>query len=220
MNRYPIWKYVLIVISLLIAVTYTLPNFFGEAPAVQVSAGKVTTRVDEDTLARVDQALRDAGTPANMLGLESGSVRARFDSTDVQIKAKDAIERALNPDPSDAGYIVALNLVSRTPAWLMNTLNAKPMYLGLDLRGGVHFLLQVDMRAALTKNLDTQVSDLRVTLRQKNVRHGGISREGQSIEIRAQDPAVLEAARRVVVDQFADLQVETPCRTPHSSRTS
>ncbi len=206
MNRYPLWKYAIILITLVVGVIYTLPNFFGEAPAVQVSAGKVTTRVDAGTLSRVEEALQAAGAAPSQLGLEAGSVRARFDTTDIQLKAKDAVERALNPDPADPGYIVALNLVSRSPAWL-TALHAKPMYLGLDLRGGVHFLLQVDMRAALTKNLDTQVSDLRVALRDKNVRHGGIAREGQAIEIRAGDPATLEAARGVVADKFADLQV-------------
>ena len=206
MNRYPIWKYAIIFITLVIGVLYTLPNFYGEAPAVQVTAGKAVTRIDADTLARVEDMLQKAGTPPNQLTLEGGSVWARFDTTDVQLKAKDLIEKALNPDASDPGYIVALNLVSRTPSWLL-AMNAKPMYLGLDLRGGVHFLLQVDMRTALTKNLDTQVSDLRVALRDKNVRHGGITREGQNIEVRAQDAASLDAVRRVVQDKFPDLLI-------------
>ena len=140
MNRYPIWKYAIIFITLVIGVLYTLPNFYGEAPAVQVTAGKAVTRIDADTLARVEDMLQKAGTPPNQLTLEGGSVWARFDTTDVQLKAKDLIEKALNPDASDPGYIVALNLVSRTPSWLL-AMNAKPMYLGLDLRGGVHFLL-------------------------------------------------------------------------------
>ena len=206
MNRYPLWKYAIIFITLVIGVLYTLPNFYGEAPAVQVTAGKAVTRIDADTLARVEDMLQKAGTPPNQLTLEGGSVWARFDTTDVQLKAKDLIEKALNPDASDPGYIVALNLVSRTPSWLL-AMNAKPMYLGLDLRGGVHFLLQVDMRTALTKNLDTQVSDLRVALRDKNVRHGGITREGQNIEVRAQDAASLDAVRRVVQDKFPDLLI-------------
>ena len=213
MNRYPIWKYAIILFTLVIGVLYTLPNFYGEAPAVQVTAGKAITRIDADTLARVEGILKQAGTPPNQLTLEGGSVWARFDTTDVQLKAKDLVEKQLNPDPSDPGYIVALNLVSRTPAW-MQAINAKPMYLGLDLRGGVHFLLQVDMRTALTKNLDTQVSDLRVALRDKNVRYGGISREGQTIEVRAgQDPAALDAVRRLVQDKFPDLQINPAAST-------
>ena len=206
MNRYPLWKYAIIFITLVIGVLYTLPNFYGEAPAVQVTAGKAITRIDADTLARVEGILQKAGTPPNQITLEGGSVWARFDTTDVQLKAKDLVEKALNPNASDAGYIVALNLVSRTPAWLL-AMNAKPMYLGLDLRGGVHFLLQVDMRTALTKNLDTQVSDLRLALRDKNIRHGGITREGQNIEVRVADAAGVDAVRRVVQDKLPDLLI-------------
>ena len=207
MNRYPVWKYLLILVTLVVAVLYTLPNFFGEAPAIQVSPGKVTTRVDDATLERVRSLLQGAGLTPQRLTQENGSVWARFDSTDEQLKAKDAVEHALNPDAADPGYIVALNLVSRSPAWL-SALHAKPMYLGLDLRGGVHFMLQVDMRTAITKRLDTLANDIRVALREKDVRHGGISREGNSIEVRARDAATLEAARRVITDTMPDLQVE------------
>ena len=207
MNRYPVWKYIVILITLVVAAIYTLPNFFGESPAVQVSAGKATTRVDNETLSRVESALKTANVTPQRLTLEGHSVWARFDSPDIQLKAKDAIERALNPDAADPSHIVALNLVPRSPAWLA-ALNAKPMYLGLDLRGGVHFMLQVDMRTAITKRLDTLANDIRVSLREKDVRHGGISREGNSIDIRARDAATLEAARRVIVDTMPDLQVE------------
>ncbi len=206
MNRYPLWKYVIIAISVLVAALYALPNLFGEAPAVQVSAGKVTTRVDDGTLAQVEQALKAAGVTPNRLTHEGTSVWARFDTPDAQLKAKDVIEQKVNPDPADPSYIVALNLVSRSPAWL-SALHAKPMYLGLDLRGGVHFMLQVDMRAAITKRLDTLASDIRLTLREKDVRHGGVSREGNSIEIRARDAATLEAARRAIADTQPDLQL-------------
>jgi preprotein translocase subunit SecD len=207
MNRYPVWKYIVILITLVVAAIYTLPNFFGESPAVQVSAGKATARVDAATLSRVESVLQTAGMKPERLTHEGNSVWARFDSTDIQLKAKDAIERALNPDAADPSYIVALNLVPRSPAWLA-AINAKPMYLGLDLRGGVHFMLQVDMRTAITKRLDTLANDIRVALREKDVRHGGIGREGNSIEIRARDAATLEAARRVIADTMPDLQVE------------
>ncbi|MBL8370738.1 MAG: protein translocase subunit SecD [Burkholderiaceae bacterium] len=205
MNRYPVWKYAIMVIALLVGAIYTLPNFFGEAPAVQVSAGKVTLRVDQGTLTRVEQALKAAGITSDALSLEGQSVRARFDSTDTQIKAKDAIQKALNPDAADPGYVVALNLVSRSPAWL-TSLHAAPMYLGLDLRGGVHFMLQVDMKAALSKKVDSLAGDLRSMLREKNIRHGGIARNGQAIELRLRDAATLEAAKRLIQDQFPDLQ--------------
>ena len=210
MNRYPAWKYVLIVVVLLIAALYTLPNFFGEAPAVQISSGKSTARVDTTTLARVEQALKDVGLTANAITLEAGSIKARFDSTDTQLKAKDAIQKALTPDPADPAYVVALNLLSRSPAWL-TSLNANPMYLGLDLRGGVHFMLQVDMQAALAKRAESLAGDIRLSLREKNIRHGGIARNDQVIDIRFRDSAAMEQAKNLIQDQIPDLQlVETP----------
>ena len=206
MNRYPLWKYAIILVTLAVALIYTLPNFYGEAPAVQVSAGKVTAKVDSGTLTRVQEALKAANLEPNQQALEGTSVLVRFDTTDDQLKAKDVIEHAVNPDPADPAYVVALNLVSRSPAWLA-AINAKPMYLGLDLRGGVHFMLQVDMRTAITKRVETLANDIRLALREKDIRHGGVSREGNNIEIRARDADTLEAARRVIVDQIPDLQV-------------
>jgi preprotein translocase subunit SecD len=205
MNRYPVWKYAIILIALMLAGLYTLPNFFGEAPAVQVSGLKSANKVDAATVARVEQALKDAGLAAEQVSLDGNSVRARFAGTDTQLKAKDAIQKALIPNPAEPAYVVALNLLSRSPAWL-TALNAQPMYLGLDLRGGVHFMLQVDMQAALTKKAESLAGDLRLVLREKNIRHGGISRNGQSIEIRVRDQATLDAATRLVQDQFPDLQ--------------
>ena len=205
MNRYPVWKYAIILIALMLAGLYTLPNFFGEAPAVQVSGLKSANKVDAATVARVEQALKDAGLAAEQVSLDGNSVRARFAGTDTQLKAKDAIQKALIPNPAEPAYVVALNLLSRSPAWL-TSLNAQPMYLGLDLRGGVHFMLQVDMQAALTKKAESLAGDLRLVLREKNIRHGGISRNGQSIEIRVRDQATLDAATRLVQDQFPDLQ--------------
>ncbi|WP_312565764.1 protein translocase subunit SecD [Comamonas sp.] len=206
MNRYPVWKYAILVVALLIGVIYTLPNFFGEAPAVQVSSAKSSVKVDEGTLARVESALQAASLSPDILRLEGNSVRARFNTPDEQLKAKDVIERALVADPTDPAYIVALNLVSRSPQWL-SALGAHPMYLGLDLRGGVHFMLQVDMDAALTKRADSLAGDLRTMMRDKNIRHGGINRDGQVIEIRLRDEAAMTAARNLIADQFPDLQV-------------
>ena len=205
MNRYPVWKYAIIVVALLVGILYTLPNFFGEAPAVQVSSAKATVKVDAAVLARVQAALDEAGVTTDLIGLEGTSVRARFDTPDTQLKAKDAIQKALVPDASDPMYIVALNLVSRSPAWL-TAINAAPMYLGLDLRGGVHFMLQVDMQAALTKKAESYAGDIRTVLRDKNIRHGGISRNGQNIDIRVRDEAMQTAARNLIADEFADLQ--------------
>ena len=207
MNRYPVWKYAIIVIALLVGALYTLPNFFGESPAVQVSAAKASAKVDGTTQARVEAALKAAGLSAELISIEGGSLRARFDSTDTQLRAKDAIQKALVPDPNDAPYVVALNLLARSPTWL-SSLKAAPMYLGLDLRGGVHFMLQVDMPAALTKKAESLAGDIRTALREKNVRHGGINRNGQTIELRFREQATLDAAKRVILEQFTDLQME------------
>ncbi len=206
MNRYPVWKYAILVIVLLIGALYTLPNFFGEAPAVQVSSAKATLKVDAAVQQRVEDALKAANVASDSIVFDGNSVRARFDTPDNQLKAKDAIEKALIPDPSDPSYIVALNLVSRSPDWL-TALHARPMYLGLDLRGGVHFMLQVDMQAAITKKIESYAGDLRSALREKNIRHGGIGREGQAVDIRVRDEATLTAARNLIADQFPDLAV-------------
>jgi preprotein translocase subunit SecD len=205
MNRYPVWKYVVIVIALLLGAVYTLPNFFGEAPAVQVSSGKATIKVDTSTLQKVEDALNANSINTRGLVLDGGSVRVRLESTDEQLKAKDAIQKALIPDASDPQFVVALNLVSRSPGWL-TALYASPMYLGLDLRGGVHFMLQVDMQAALNQRVEALTGELRSVMREKDIRHGGISRNGQNIEIRVRDAQQQEAAKRLITDQFPDLQ--------------
>ena len=210
MNRYPVWKYVLLVVALLVAIIYALPNVFGEAPAVQISSSRSAIKVDLTTVTRVQDALRSANITSDGVTLEGASIKARFSSTDTQIKAKDAIQKALNPEGSDGTYIVALNLLSRSPAWL-TALHASPMYLGLDLRGGVHFMLQVDMQAALTKKAESLAGDLRSVMREKNIRHSGISRNAQTIEVRFRDIQTLDAAKALIQDQFADLQTrDTP----------
>jgi len=210
MNRYPVWKYAIIVIALLVGAIYTLPNFFGEAPAVQVSSAKATMKVDAATRSRVEQALAGAGIRPDAITLDATSVKVRLDSTDNQLKAKDAIQRALVPDPGDPSYVVALNLISGSPQWL-TALHAFPMYLGLDLRGGVHFMLQVDMQAALTKKAESLAGDLRSMLREKSIRHGGIARNGQTVEVRLRDAQTLQQTRTLIAEQFPDLQVtETP----------
>ncbi len=204
MNRYPLWKYAIIVVALLLGGLYTLPNFFGEAPAVQVSAAKAIYKVDAALQTKVVQALKDAAIEPTGLSLENNSLKVRLTDTDSQLKAKDVIQKALVPDPEVAPYVVALNLISRSPQWL-TSLNAAPMYLGLDLRGGVHFMLQVGMAAALSKKIDSTAGDLRSVLREKNIRHSGISRNGDTIELRLRDTATLEAARNLIKDQFADV---------------
>jgi preprotein translocase subunit SecD len=202
-NRYPLWKYAVMLIALLVGLIYTLPNLFGEAPAVQVSSGKVTVKVDPSLAPRVEQVLEKAGLKADFVQYDGHSVKARFPDLDAQRKAKDAIGAALNPDPNDPTYIVALNLLSRSPRWL-TALHALPMYLGLDLRGGVHFLMQVDMKAALTKKADSTAGDVRTLLRDKNIRHTGIVRDGNGVVVRFRDQPTLAAARTILVDQLTD----------------
>ena len=205
MNRYPVWKYAIMLVALLVAALYTLPNLFGESPAVQVSSTRSSTKIDATTLARVGQALKDASITADAIALDGVSVKARFADTDAQLKAKDAIQKALAPDAANSAYVVALNLISRSPAWL-TALHANPMYLGLDLRGGVHFMLQVDMQAALTKRAESLAGDLRSTMREKNIRHSGINRNAQAIEVRFRDSDTLASAKALIQDQFPDLQ--------------
>jgi preprotein translocase subunit SecD len=205
-NRYPLWKYAIIVVALVIGVLYTLPNFFGEDPAVQVSAARSSVQVDAAAQARIEQALAQAGIHPLAISRDATSIKVRLETTDIQLKARDVIQHALSPNPDDAGYVVALNLLSKTPDWML-AINARPMYLGLDLRGGVHFMLQVDMQAALTKKAESYAGDLRSTLREKNIRHAGINRNGQTVEVDFRDPAALQAARALITDQFPDLQV-------------
>jgi preprotein translocase subunit SecD len=209
-NRYPLWKYAILVIALLVGIIYTLPNFFGEAPAVQVSSGKATIKVEPSLANRVEEIISRAGLKADFVQFEGNSVKARFGDLDAQRRAKDAISGALNPDPADPTYVVALNLLSRSPAWL-TALHALPMYLGLDLRGGVHFLMQVDMKAALTKKADAIAGDVRTFLRDKNIRHTGIARDGNAVAVRFRDRETLVAARNLLQDQLPDVDwLETP----------
>lgn len=210
MNRYPLWKYIVIVVALLIGVIYTVPNFFGESPAVQVSSQKATIKVDENTYERVQAALQEAKITPNGIFFEQGAqqatLRVRFDPTqaELQLQAKEVIERLLNPDPSDPSYVVALNLVPNTPEWLLN-LHALPMYLGLDLRGGVHFLLEVDMDAAINKRAEAIATDLRTQFREERIRQSGITRNGTSLEIAFRSEEERAKARDLLRNTHNDL---------------
>lgn len=213
MNRYPLWKYIVIVVALLIGLLYTTPNFFGESPAVQVSSQKATIKVDEQIYDRVQKALAQANIEPNALFFEQGAqqstIRARFEPTeaDKQLQAKEILEKELNPDPKDPAYVVALNLVPNTPQWLMS-LHALPMYLGLDLRGGVHFLLQVDMRAAIQKRIDGMAGDLRSQFREKRIRHAGINRVGSNLEIAFRSTEEMEKAKDLLRETQHGVLVE------------
>ena len=212
MNRYALWKYIVIGVVLLIAALYTLPNFYGESPAVQVSSGKSTVKIDETVLARVEKALADAQLKPNGVFYEQGAqqntVRVRFDPTEAekQLQAREVLERALNPDRTDPSYIVAPNLVPNTPEWLLK-INALPMYLGLDLRGGVHFLLQVDMHSAIEKRAESTAADLRTQFRDKRIRHAGISRQGNTVVIAFNDEQERARANDLLRSTQPDLVV-------------
>ncbi|HEX9450211.1 MAG TPA: protein translocase subunit SecD [Burkholderiales bacterium] len=199
MNRYPLWKYILIAVALTVGLLYTLPNFFGEVPAVQISPAKTTAKIDEALLSRVDQALSQANIKPDGLFLDPASIKVRLANTDVQLKAKDVLQSAVGEN-----YVVALNLLSSSPHWLTR-INALPMYLGLDLRGGVHFLLQVDMKGALTKAADRYAADIRTTLRGKEIRYAGISRDGQNVVVKFRDSETRDKAAAEIGKQNPDL---------------
>jgi preprotein translocase subunit SecD len=213
LNRFPAWKYALVAVIVLAGLLYTLPNFFGESPAVQVSSARATVKVDPSVMARIEEALKKANVPYDGISLDQGTLRVRFEDTDTQLRAKDLIHATLNPgaapqatpeeDPN-VNYVVALNLVPASPRWL-TAINALPMYLGLDLRGGVHFLLQVDMQAAATKRIESLAADVRQLLRDKGIRHGGVTREGQQLRIRFREAAARDQAARVLSADLQDL---------------
>jgi len=188
MNRYPVWVYAIVVISFIVGFVYTLPNFFGEAPAVQISPVKATLKADSALMQRVQQVLTDSSIAHDGITVDENGVKARFEETDTQIKAKDVLQSKLGDD-----YVVALNLVPNSPRWL-TAIGARPMYLGLDLRGGVHFLLQVDMKSALTRRMEGLAGDIRGSLREKRIPYTGISREGQVVQIRFRDQAARDKA--------------------------
>jgi preprotein translocase subunit SecD len=208
MNRYPLWKYILILAAVLLGLLYTAPNYFVDSPALQVTTGKATGKINSDTVTLVADALKRDGIPAEAISLDgsgdNSAVRARFASTDVQFKAKLALERDLNRDPADPDYIVTVNLAKNTPVW-MQKLGAQAMNLGLDLRGGVHFLLQVDAKAVQESRIKALQTTARAQLREQNVRHAGIERVGDRIEISFRDAETRAKARSVLGNQSQDL---------------
>ena len=207
MNRYPLWKYIVVAVTLVIGVLYTLPNFFGETPAVQVSPIRTTLKSDDKLLQQVSSVLDKNGISSQGAFLDTNGVKVRLPDTDTQLKARDVLEHAFNPKADDAQYVVALNLLSASPKWL-TAIHALPMYLGLDLRGGVHFMLQVDLQGALTKRLDATAADIRTQLRDKNIRHAGIAREGQRIVVRFRDADYRNQARAALMQSQSELGFE------------
>lgn len=185
MNRYPLWKYLLIAATLILGALYTLPNFFGETPAVQVSTNRQSIVINEQTEQRINQALQQAGITTDGMFIADNSLKVRFKDAETQLKARDVIENALGE-----GYITALNLIADSPEW-MAKIKANPMFLGLDLRGGVHFTMQVDMKAALQKTFERYAGDIRRELRRQKIRTGSLVQNDNSLAIPFQDEADL-----------------------------
>ena len=207
MNRYPLWKYIVIAVALGVGLLYALPNVFGDAPAVQVTSGKATVKVDASMMNRIDDILKKANIETTGMFFENGqspSVRVRVVNNDAQLRAKDVLQKSLNPGADDQTYVVALNLIADSPRWL-TAIHALPMYLGLDLRGGVHFLMQVDMKSALTKRLDALAGDARTLLRDKNIRHNGIAKNGNAIEVVFNDAETAGKALPILEDGLPDM---------------
>jgi len=201
MNRYPAWKYILIGVTLALGLLYMVPNFFPEVPAVQVSSSKASVKIDSALLGTVEDALKGAGIAYRGAELDPLGIKVKFADTDTQLKAKDALQTKLGDT-----YIVALNLLSSSPHWL-TAVGALPMYLGLDLRGGVHFLLQVDMKGALDKAADRYTTDIRSLMREKKIVYSGVVREGSNVVLRFKDDAERTRARNEIANAFPDLAV-------------
>ncbi|MEO8739773.1 MAG: protein translocase subunit SecD [Casimicrobiaceae bacterium] len=202
MNRYPLWKYALIVVAMVVGVLYTLPNFFPEVPAVQISTSKTNIKIDAVTLQTAEDALKGAGIVSSGGAVDPTGIKVRFADDDTQLKAETILQKKFGE-----GYIIALNRISTSPQWL-TAIGARPMNLGLDLRGGVHFMLQVDMKAALDKAADRYLSDIRSLLREKKVLYAGIVRDGQSVAIRFRDSAERDRANQEIGAAFPDLLIK------------
>jgi preprotein translocase subunit SecD len=203
MNRYSLWQYLLIAGSLVVGLLYTVPNFFGEVPAVQVQPHRAALKADSALMGRVEDILKKGGIAPTGVFLDAASVKARFTDTDTQLKAKDALQAQLGED-----YVIALNLLSNSPRWLAS-IGALPMYLGLDLRGGVYFLLQVDMKAAIAKKMEATLNDVRSNLREKRIQYSGVAREGQAITVRFREQSMREKGLQEITRSLPDLDLKT-----------
>ncbi|WMP17707.1 protein translocase subunit SecD [Thiothrix lacustris] len=204
MNRYPLWKYLMIAVILLVGVIYSVPNFFPSEPAVQLSS-KVDKTIDPATMQRFEQALQAKGLTIRASENNGQQALFRFEDTDVQLKASEALKAAVGDE-----FVVALNLAPSTPSWL-RALNANPMFLGLDLRGGVYFLMEVDMKAALDKQIDRYQDEFRDFLREKNIKYQGVAREGDTVVTKFGDTASRDAAQAALSDEYRDsLQFTVP----------
>lgn len=201
MNKYPVWKYAVISIVLVVAFLFALPNFFGEVPAVQVS-GLRANKADAALLTRVQDTLKAANLATDSIELEGEALKIKIKDTDTQLKVRDELQNKLGE-----GYVAALTLLSNSPPWL-HKIGAQPMYLGLDLRGGVHFLMQVDMKAAVDKAVERYTGEIRVLLREKKVYHNGISRDGDKVVVRFKEQTEFDKARKEIGSASPELALK------------
>jgi preprotein translocase subunit SecD len=200
LNRYPLWKYLLLLTVLVGALFFALPNLYGEDPAIQVSASR-GAEVNQALEERITRLLKEASITPKRVERAADRLLVRFADTETQLKARDVVRDALGGD-----YVVALNLAPATPAWLTR-LGALPMYLGLDLRGGVHFLLAVDMEAAVQQAAERYVGDIRTFLRSEKIRYRTIARSGDRVEVSFRDAPLREQAAERIAREFPELKV-------------
>ena len=201
MNQYPKWKYGLVLVAIFIGLIYSIPNFFGESPAVQIMPTKSSDKLDLSILASIEGSLKEANLPFDGIVQELNGIKIKFANPDNQLKAKDILQNALG-----ANYVIALNLVSKSPSWL-SKIGAIPMYLGLDLRGGVHFLLQVDMKAASEQAAESNLNDFRMTLRKERISYIGASRLNEIVKLQFDSQEDLEKAKKLIKVNYPDLMV-------------
>jgi len=212
MNRYSSWKYILILIVVVVGIIYALPNLYGSAPALQISASSAAAEVSELTELQVNIALDDANIESVSMELGDGRLTIKFADEETQLRAKDVLQEALG-----RSHVIALNLAPNTPDWLRN-LGAEPMFLGLDLRGGVHFLMEVDMEAAVKTSEERYVSDIRTLLRENKVRYKTITRNDEGgLLVRYRDAVQKVDGERLIKDNFRDLDViDTKTEAPET----
>ncbi|HAS3626861.1 protein translocase subunit SecD [Vibrio cholerae] len=202
LNRYPLWKYLMVMLTIAVAALYALPNIYGEDPAIQITGARGAS-VDMSTLDAVTDALNKAQLSQKSIALENGSILVRFNDTDTQISARDIISEALGKDK-----IVALNLAPSTPDWL-ESIGAAPMKLGLDLRGGVHFLMEVDMDAAMEKLVSQQEEAFRSDLRDEKIRYRAIRPLSDAVEVTLRDAEQLAQTKLLLESKHRDMTFTT-----------
>ena len=201
MNQYPLWKNILVLVVILVGSLYALPNVYDQDPSMEIT-GTRRADVNEDTVKRVTDALQKAGIEAKGISLRDAKLMVRFKSSEAQLKAQDVIEKELGYD-----YNQALTLAPDLPDWL-RSLGAEPMYLGLDLRGGIYVLIDVDMDAAVQQAVERYTDDIRTLLRNEKVRYLGVTNKDNAVLVKFKDPAKRDQAEQVIYKEFRDLKVE------------